>query len=579
MTQFEHGITNLPEYEVHPFIKVLPPIYSMQEWGQRLRGVVAFDIRERGYPAKLRKHCVMRLLHYFEPMERQIRLAERLDMMIRQGYMGRDPSAPGYAARLAGGIRQAMDGAGTSNVVPFFHPSALSFALTGCSGVGKTRAEEQILLQYPQIVFHPELQMIQIAWIKLESPQKGGPKQLCVDFFTAVDRLLGTNYFKLYGRGGEDEMVVHMAEVATLHAIGILIVDEIQHLKHARSGAGEEVLSFLVKLVNTIGVPVELIGTPSAVDVLQGNFRQGRRSSGLGALRWDPMPQDKVWAYFLEKMWTYQWTSSATPLTPELSAVLYDETQGVTDLVVKIFMLAQLRLISIGEARPDAEELITPALIRRVAREDFWLVAPMIQALRLKDSKALAKYDDLQSLHKHVGGILQTAASSTLVTRPFSSPSPAAPAALKAAIDSAESTAQKLIQALHALGVSLDIAQLVVGGLGSELENANPLDLLKRIAQQVEPALARKAADVSDHPGAKASKAKPSKARGGKRPSTNPPADAEDVVHQPAEDLPPDDLRRIAAQGIAQARTPYDAFRESNVVTLTGRDVTPDQAG
>lgn len=581
MKPFDDRATNLPEYEAHPFIKVLPPICSMPERAERLRGTVYFDVREREYSAELRKHCVMRLLQYFEPMERQIRLAERLDMMIRRGYMGRNPSTPGYAARLAGGIRQAMEGPGTNNVVPFFHPSALSFALTGCSGVGKTRAEEQILSQYPQIIAHPELQMIQIAWIKLESPQKGGPKQLCIDFFTAVDRLLGTNYFKLYGKGGEDEMVVHMAEVATLHAIGLLIVDEIQHLKHARSGAGEEVLSFLVKLVNTIGVPVELIGTPSAVDVLQGNFRQGRRSSGLGALRWDPMPKDKVWDYFLEKMWRYQWTREATPLTPELSAALYDETQGVTDLVVKIFMLAQMRLISIGEVRPDAKEIITPALIRRVSKEDFWLVAPMIQALRLKDSKALAKFDDLQSLQKHVGGILQSAIPSPLVTGVLASPVPAAP---KANVGAPESVAQKLIQALQAMGVPRDIAQLVVGGLGSELEHANPLDLLKRVAQQMEaPPSGQSTAEVSGNLGSVASKAKPAKTRpakvkAGKEPPTETGAGAEDGIHPPAEDLPPDDLRRIAALGTAQAYTPYEALRRSNVVGITGLDVAQEQA-
>ncbi|MET3465622.1 ATP-binding protein [Variovorax atrisoli] len=576
MTQFDQHAVSLPEYEDHPFIQMLPPIYSMQEWAARLRGQVVFDARERNFPAKLRKHCVLRLLQYFEPMERQIRLAERLDMMIRQGYMGRNPLAPGYAARLAGGVRQAMAGTTASNVIPFFHPSALSFALTGCSGVGKTRAEEQILRQYPQIIVHPGLQMTQLSWIKLESPQKGGPKQLCIDFFIAVDRLLGTGYFKLYGKGSEDEMVVHMAEVATNHAIGLLVVDEIQHLKHARSGAGEEVLSFVVKLVNTIGVPVELIGTPSAVDLLQGNFRQGRRSSGLGALRWDPMPQDRVWTYFLEKMWAFQWTREATPLTPALSAALYEETQGVTDLVVKIFMLAQMRLISAGEVSSDAKEVITPALIRRVAREDFWLVAPMIRALRLKDSKALAKYDDLQSLHQHVNGILQGAVSSSTVVQlgsteglvPTADPQPAS---------------KRLVDALCSFGVSPDIAQVVVQGLGEELENVNPLDLLKRVTLQMEVGTAPTAPGTVpankppelDDP--KAASAKPQKAKTSKKVAAKSVGDKNDEATVVLEDLPPADLRRIAAQAQAQSRTPYEAFRESNVVAFEGQGAISDQ--
>ncbi|MGJ3701288.1 ATP-binding protein [Variovorax sp. AFSI2.2] len=574
MTQFNFEAANLPEYEGNPFIAKLPPILSMQEWAAVLRGNVIFDPRERNYPAKLRKHCVMRLLRYFEPMDRQIRLAERLDMMIRQGYMGRNPAAQGYAARLAGGVRSAIEDIEASNVIPFFHPTALSFALTGCSGVGKTRAEEQVLLQYPQIIVHPELNMVQLVWLKLESPQKGGPKQLCIDFFTAVDQLLGTKYFKLYGKGGEDEMVVHMAQVATLHGIGLLVIDEIQHLKHARSGAGEEVLSFLVKLVNTIGIPVELIGTPSAVQVLQGNFRQGRRSSGLGALHWDPMPKDEVWEYFLQKMWTFQWTRNATPLTQDLSNVLHDESQGVTDLVVKMFMLAQMRLISIGETRPDSKEIITPNLIRRVAREDFWLVAPMIQALRLKDSKALVKYDDLQTFQIYVGGVLQSAASSSLVVgvQPASDQ-------VKPAATGPETPAQKMVSALQAFGVSEDIAKVLVESLGAEVEGANPLDLLKRVAQQIEVGTPEKAKTEAGGQSTRAAKAT-AKVKSTKLKSVSNKEKVSEKDHespQPQE-LQPTDLRYIVAQGATRALSPYQALCESRVVVSPVLDLQQQQA-
>lgn len=572
MTQFNFEAANLPEYEENPFIAKLPPILSMQEWAAGLRGDVTFDPRERAYPAKLRKHCVMRLLRYFEPMERQVRLAERLDMMIRRGYMGRNPAAPGYAARLAGGVRSAIEDIDSSSVIPFFHPTALSFALTGCSGVGKTRAEEQVLLRYPQIIVHPELHMVQLVWLKLESPQKGGPKQLCIDFFTAVDQLLGTKYFKLYRRGGEDEMLVHMAEVATLHGIGLLVIDEIQHLKHARSVAGEEVLSFLVKLVNTIGIPVELIGTPSAVQVLQGNFRQGRRSSGLGALHWDPMPKDEVWSYFLQKMWMFQWTRNATPLTQDLSDVLHDESQGVTDLVVKMFMLAQMRLISIGEARSDSKEIITPNLIRRVAKEDFWLVAPMIQALRLKDSKALAKYDDLQTLQKYVGGVLQSAVSPSLVVgvQPASD-------AVKPTVTGPETPAQKMVNALEAFGVSEDIAKVLVGNLGAEVAQGNPLDLLKRVAQQIEVDTPEKAKTETGgqitQTARAVAKAKSSKLKSIKSGDKG----FEGPEPSRPQELQPTDLRYIVAQGATRAFSPYQALCEAKVVVSPVLDLQRQQ--
>jgi hypothetical protein len=168
-------IATLPEYANNPFIAKLPGILSQSEWVTELRGKVEYNPHERGYPAKLRKHCVLRLLDFFEPLTRQVVLAERLDMVIRRGYMSRNPNVPGYALRLAGAARRAMTGGGIACPMPNFHPTALSFALTGCSGVGKTRAEERVLSRYPQVIEHRDLQMTQLVWLKLESPRREVP--------------------------------------------------------------------------------------------------------------------------------------------------------------------------------------------------------------------------------------------------------------------------------------------------------------------------------------------------------------------------------------------------------------------
>ena len=59
-------------------------------------------------------------------------------------------------------------------------------------------------------------------------------------------------------------LLTGMARVANLHAIGILVVDEIQHVKISR-GEGSVLLNFLVTLRNTIGVSLLMIGTMSAL--------------------------------------------------------------------------------------------------------------------------------------------------------------------------------------------------------------------------------------------------------------------------------------------------------------------------
>ncbi|WP_367187041.1 ATP-binding protein [Neomegalonema sp.] len=157
----------------------------------------------------------------------------------------------------------------------------------GASGIGKTRSVDRILRLYPQTVAHDEpMALTQVVWLKLECPHKGSPRQLCISFFNEMDLLLGTRFQARHGSGriALDEMVVHMAQIADRHALGILVIDEIQHLTQAPGAGREDLLNFLVTLINKIGLPVMLVGTPAALSLLQGAFRQPRQRSGERSL-------------------------------------------------------------------------------------------------------------------------------------------------------------------------------------------------------------------------------------------------------------------------------------------------------
>ena len=147
-----------------------------------------------------------------------------------------------------------------------------------------------VLGLYPQVINHAHpFRLKQIVWLRLEAPALGSLKQLCIDFFDAIDRLIGTDYVKRYATHvGVEQMLPSMAQVAHIHALGALVIDEIQHLKAVKVGA-EALMKFLVKLVNTIGVPVVTIGTMGALSIIQKSFSQARRSTGLGSLTWERM--------------------------------------------------------------------------------------------------------------------------------------------------------------------------------------------------------------------------------------------------------------------------------------------------
>lgn len=93
-------------------------------------------------------------------------------------------------------------------------------------------------------------------------------------------------------------MLLHRTSLANMYGVGILVIDEIQHLLHAKNDK-EDMLNFFVTLSNTVGVPTVLIGTSKAQQLFKGNFRQARRAASEGSIIWDRMNEDsEEWSSF-----------------------------------------------------------------------------------------------------------------------------------------------------------------------------------------------------------------------------------------------------------------------------------------
>jgi len=271
-------------------------------------------------------------------------------------------------------------------------------SLIGCSGSGKTTSLQRILATYPQVIYHPELNLEQVVYLKVDCSHNGSLKEICLNFFRALDRALGSNYERRYGlkRHGIETMLALMAQIANTHALGLLVIDEIQHLSRSRSGGSQEMLNFFVTMVNTIGVPILLIGTPKAREIFEADLRSARRGAGFGALFWDPMEQmhdgrmNNEWVAFTNNLWKLQLLQRKDlVLSDEIREVWYELSQGILDIVVKLFVLAQLRALALGSER------ITSGLLRAVYNEELKPVHPMLEALRSGSPEKIARYSDL----------------------------------------------------------------------------------------------------------------------------------------------------------------------------------------
>ena len=388
----------LPEYRNNPLIEALPDIMSDDDTIAALTATPTYSEEERNLDAKYRIHCLSRLLHdYYQPLPQHLDIEKRISVCMRQGYRNRNPAGKEYAL-MVNESYEAMKEGRYPRPVAGYHPHASGFTIIGVSGVGKSTAVESILAQYPQLIEHREyhgkpLLLKQMTWLKLDCPHDGSRTELCYRFFKSVDDVIGSDYLDQYkkSRTNIGAMLTLMQRIAQEYSLGLLVADEVQHLAQAKSGS-DAMLNFFVTLVNTIGVPVILIGTSKALPILQGQFRQARRSSGHGDLIWNRMKKERTWMVFVESIWKYQWIRNKVPLTPEMLDMIYQETQGIIVLAVVLYVLLQEDAIITERETFSAED------IRRVSKERMALVQPMLEALRNNDQKNIDRYEDITDI-------------------------------------------------------------------------------------------------------------------------------------------------------------------------------------
>jgi hypothetical protein len=386
----------LKRYHGIPTVEALPPIRSAEDAARLLAHHPERQPGGQKLPPELRMHLLMDAVHFFEPLPVHIDLEQRISRVIRDGYPGRNPLARDHWHEADQRVETILKAGG----IPMRSSNVIGFSIVGMPGTGKTTGVERILLTYPQVIHHQTyaghpFNRSQLVWLKLTCPHDGSIKGLCLDFFREVDGVLGTHHYRDFGGEGRktvDELIPGMCRVAWIHCLGLLVIDEIQHLNQAKSGGAERMLNFFLQLMNTLGVPVILIGTYGAMEILSRELRQIRRSCGQGDLIWDRMANDEVWQFFTEGLLQYQYTRLHVALGQELRDTLHHESAGIIDFAVKLFLLAQVRAISTGV------EKITPSILESVARDSLRSAQPALHAIRTGDMRAVATMTDLHPI-------------------------------------------------------------------------------------------------------------------------------------------------------------------------------------
>lgn len=392
----------ISDYAGNPLIEALPPILESED--EVIDAFYSFPFisdEEKRLSPRLKSHLLWRVKSFLQPLPAHIRLESIVSTLIRNSYKSRNPIDAQYKRKMQ--VLNQMKNLNECTVDDVetayqgFSTTAECAIINGVSGAGKTTAMNRTLHLYPQVIRHESYQnkpltRTQIVWLKVDCPFDGNFATLCRSVFKEIDRLTGERWLEKYGylTRSNSTMVMHLTTLLTNYNVGVLVIDEIQHLSKLKDEA-VDMLDFFVTLTNMFSVPIIFIGTSKARSLFQTNFRLARRVQSGGYIEMGPLKKGSVeWDTLLESLWEFNVLDEETELDDKMREVFFDECQGVISIAVMLFMCSQSRTLL------NQMKKLTPSIIKETAVNDLKFTQPMITALRSGNPLKIAEFDDIR---------------------------------------------------------------------------------------------------------------------------------------------------------------------------------------
>lgn len=388
----------LTEFNGNPLAEAInPPPTNNDEAIQRLIKKPDFKETDLELPQYYRVLCPPRLLNFMFPNKQHINLMNKLYGQILNGYRRPNPrTALGQQfLHNAGNFRNHSQ----NGQVPQPKPATVSF-LTGLSGMGKSTIIRAIMESLgKQVIRHSQYKNepfteAQILYMKNNVPDQCSVKNVCKNFGSLADTLIGDEiYLPLFSSKNYNrrDFVAALRTIIVNHHVGVLIIDEFQNISLAKSGGKEELLALILNFREELGVPIILVGTYKAANLLKDDLSLIRRAieDGFYELKRPTDPGDEDWISLCEVIWNYQWIHKPCPFSEEMVELMYDYSQGITAIMIDLFIAAQIYAIETGT------ETITPKSLQEVFQTNFRPLHNVIDILRSNDLNQLQQYDDL----------------------------------------------------------------------------------------------------------------------------------------------------------------------------------------
>lgn len=422
-----------PSYAGNPYIEALPALPDDKALAKALMHLPAFDPQERLMDASYRIQRLDTLRHVLVALPRVVRLARAMLKMLVTGYGPRRP----YSAANNKTVQElyALQQSGKFTSVRETELAAQhSMSLIGASGCGKSFTLRHIAGMLPKAIYHEKLGKWQLPFIFLEMSYDGeSVHTMASGLFKEYDRLLPDGrltelYMERKGMNAEQRLAKALS-IAHELGVGQIIVDEGQNqrtigndpVRRLRKSASVNAVKnetpltkLLITASNTSHIPMVFSGTLEMQNTMGGRFTIARRMSGRGSAVWEPLDRyacdangkqtTSEFEVLLRALFRYQWMRQPIEFSPEWADVFHEQTQGIPDIVVKLFESAQEAAIASGK------ETLTPELVAAVFKKEFVTTAFGIKALADMDETML---DAVPDLFKADSGVREAKAGTT----------------------------------------------------------------------------------------------------------------------------------------------------------------------
>lgn len=214
-----------------------------------------------------------------------------------------------------------------------------SFTIIGPPGIGKSATIERVidLIHGNRILVtdHPYCKVIPV--VSVQCPFDSSVKGLLLEILRKVDEMLGSRYHEsaLRARMTTDMLIGSVSQVALNH-IGLLVVDEIQHVASSKNGSS--LVGVLTQLINSSGIAICMVGTPECTVFFESTMYLARRALGL---QYSPLPYDEGFRGLCRTMLSYRYIRNDYEVAESMLYWLHEHTGGVAASVVSLIHDAQ----------------------------------------------------------------------------------------------------------------------------------------------------------------------------------------------------------------------------------------------